>query len=79
MRVHGTGLPFNAVDRGQDGAPGVAGYEVKVEGIFCAVSVESRRGEVAPTSQPSGTLPAEDAASAAPEQPRADAEPTPAG
>lgn len=78
VRVHGTGLPFNAIDRGVEGAPGVAGYEVKVDGIFCAVTVESRRGEAAPVPQPSDTPPAEAPPSAPPERPRAEAEPSPA-
>ncbi len=39
VHVHGPGLPFNAVDRGGNGAPGRPGYDVNVEGIFTAVDV----------------------------------------
>ncbi len=39
VRVHGPGLPFNAVDRGSPGDPGRPGYDVNVEGIFTAVDV----------------------------------------
>jgi hypothetical protein len=37
VRVHGQGLPFNAIDGGLQGAPGRAGYDVRVKGIFSAV------------------------------------------
>lgn len=39
VRVHGAGLPFNAVDRGLAGEPGRPGYDVKVDGIFTVVEV----------------------------------------
>jgi hypothetical protein len=39
VRVHGPGLPFNAVDRGNAGDAGRPGYDVNVEGIFTAVDV----------------------------------------
>jgi hypothetical protein len=41
VRVHGQGLPFNAVDRGVEGTPGRPGYDVYVDGIFNAVDVTS--------------------------------------
>ncbi len=62
VRVHGPGLPFNAVDRGNGGEPGRPGYDVSVEGIFTAVDV----------------LTAEDAGIAKPGTPAAPAEATPA-
>jgi len=39
VRVHGPGLPFNAVDRGVRGTEGRPGYDVNVQGIFSAVEV----------------------------------------
>ena len=39
VKVHGTGLPFNVIDRGVAGAEGRPGYQVRLEGIFCAVDV----------------------------------------
>ena len=42
VRVHGAGLPFNAVDRGVPGEAGRAGYDVRVDGIFTAVAVDTR-------------------------------------
>jgi hypothetical protein len=53
--VHGAGLPFNAIDRGVAGAPGRAGYEIKLEGIFTALAVDARPGEpheASPSSHP---------------------------
>jgi hypothetical protein len=41
VRVHGPGLPFNAVDRGVRGAEGRPGYDVNVQGIFSAVEVRT--------------------------------------
>jgi hypothetical protein len=41
VRVHGPGLPFNAVDRGVRGAKGRPGYDVSVQGIFSAVEVRT--------------------------------------
>jgi len=43
VRVHGPGLPFNAVDRGVRGAEGRPGYDVSVQGVFSAVDVISDR------------------------------------
>jgi hypothetical protein len=37
VRVHGQGLPFNAVASGLPGAPGRPGYDVHLKGIFSAV------------------------------------------
>jgi hypothetical protein len=44
VRVHGPGLPFNAVDRGVRGVEGRPGYDVSVQGIFSAVEVRTDRG-----------------------------------
>jgi hypothetical protein len=41
VRVHGAGLPFNAVDRGVRGTEGRPGYDVRVQGIFSAVEVRT--------------------------------------
>src|SRR5512143_4345038 len=43
VRVHGAGLPFNAVDRGTRGTEGRPGYDVRVQGIFSAVDVRTDR------------------------------------
>lgn len=43
VRVHGPGLPFNAVDRGVRGAEGRPGYDVSVQGVFSAVDVVTDR------------------------------------
>jgi hypothetical protein len=67
VRVRGAGLPFNAIDDGVPGLPGIAGYEVKVNGIFMAVTVHSRPGERA----------APPAADQRPERPTAEATPPP--
>ena len=41
VRVHGPGLPFNAVNRGVRGTEGRPGYDVSVQGIFSAVEVRT--------------------------------------
>jgi hypothetical protein len=41
VRVHGAGLPFNAVDRGVHGIQGRPGYDVSVHGVFSAVEVRT--------------------------------------
>jgi hypothetical protein len=78
VRVHGAGLPFNAVDRGVGGVPGRAGYDVHVEGIFSAVDVRTDRGispepplppGAGPATAPSGRPPAEAPAPHAPPDP----------
>ena len=38
VRVHGQGLPFNAIERGLPGIPGRPGYDVRAKGIFSAVA-----------------------------------------
>ena len=43
VRVHGPGLPFNAVDRGVRGAEGRPGYDVRMQGVFSAVGVITDR------------------------------------
>jgi hypothetical protein len=81
VRVHGAGLPFNAVDRGVKGAPGRPGYEVTVDGIFSAVDVRSDPGiSPEPPAAPTGPPPVEAPASApAPHHPKPEAEPSPTG
>jgi hypothetical protein len=68
VRVHGPGLPFNAVDRGVPGTPGRPGYDVTVQGVFSAVEVRVDRSisPEAPLAPP-----------APPERPKAEAEPAP--
>jgi len=51
VRVHGPGLPFNAVDRGVKGKEGRPGYDVHVQGIFSAVDVRTDR-EIPPEPPP---------------------------
>jgi hypothetical protein len=68
VRVHGAGLPFNAVDRGVPGSEGRPGYDVQVQGIFSAVAVRSDHGisaepPAAPTSRPPAEAPARPAPS----------------
>lgn len=53
VRVEGAGLPFNAVQRDARGSADTPGYELKVTGIFSAVSVTRAEAEAAPES-PSG-------------------------
>jgi hypothetical protein len=79
VRVHGPGLPFNAVDRGVRGAERRPGYDVNVQGIFSAVEVRVDRSispepppapatPVAPASPPPAEAPP-----APPERPKAEA------
>ena len=64
VRVHGAGLPFNAVDRGVHGAEGRPGYDVSVQGIFSAVEVRTDRCDLprATTGGPPGRCSRGDAA-----------------
>jgi hypothetical protein len=74
VRVHGPGLPFNAVDRGVRGREGRPGYDVHVQGIFSAVEVRTDRA-IRPDPPP---LPATSPTPAAPpERPPAEAPPGP--
>ena len=62
VRVHGAGLPFNAVNRGVRGADGQPGYDVSVHGIFSAVEVRtdsaiSREAPPAPAEAPAAPSP----------------------
>jgi len=82
VRVHGPGLPFNAVDRGVRGTEGRPGYDVRVQGIFSAVEVRTDRSispePPAPPVAPAGPPPAEAPLPApAPDRPKAEAEPKP--
>jgi len=75
VRVHGAGLPFNAVDRGVRGVEGRPGYDVHVQGIFTAVEVRTDRAmSPEPPSPPAppgspATPPPGQSPSAAPEHP----------
>jgi hypothetical protein len=85
VRVHGAGLPVNAVDRGVKGVEGRPGYDVRVQGLFSAVDVRTDRSispepppAVAspPAAAPSIRPPAEaPAPPAPPERPRPEAGP----
>jgi hypothetical protein len=57
VRVHGPGLPFNAVDRGVRGTQGRPGYDVHVDGIFSAVAVLTDRS-ISPEPPPEPPSPA---------------------
>lgn len=53
VRVEGAGFPFNAVERGVKGSAGAPGYDLKVSGIFSAVTVTAEDGPAAaPASRP---------------------------
>ena len=61
VRVHGPGLPFNAVNRGVRGAEGRPGYDVSAQGIFSAVEVRTDRAisREPPPVAPPADVPAE--------------------
>jgi hypothetical protein len=80
VRVHGAGLPFNAVNRGVRGIEGRPGYDVHVQGIFSAVEVRTDRS-ISPDPPPLPASPAPPTApapSGAPARPPAEAPPAPA-
>ncbi len=77
VRVHGAGFPFNAVDRGVPGAAGAPGYDVKLNGIFSAVTVDSRT-EAAPSAAPAPRRTKPEAAPRVSSTPRPKAEAEPA-
>jgi hypothetical protein len=76
VRVHGPGLPFNAVSRGVRGIEGRPGYDVQVHGVFHAVEVRTDRA-ISPEPPPLPSLPAAPAPSppGSPERPPAEAPP----
>jgi hypothetical protein len=84
VRVHGPGLPFNAVNRGLRGTEGHPGYDVSVQGIFSAVEVRADRAissepppVAPPAAVPAGAPPAlSPAPSASPHHPPAEAPPS---
>jgi hypothetical protein len=80
VRVHGTGLPFNAVDRGVAGIEGRPGYDVSVQGIFSAVDVRTDR-TISPEPPPAPMAPPDappaEAPLPEPSRPPAEAEPKP--
>ena len=55
VRVHGTGFPFNLVKRRVVGDPERPGYEVQVDGIFNAVTIDPR--PAAPEERPPAEAP----------------------
>ena len=75
VRVHGPGLPFNAVDRGVRGAEGRPGYDVNVQGVFSAVDVQVDRA-ISPEPPPAPAAPATPATPPPAEAPPAEAPPT---
>jgi hypothetical protein len=84
VRVHGPGLPFNAVDRGVRGAEGRPGYDVHVQGVFSAVEVITDRSisyeppaapAVAPVPPAPASPPPAEAPPAPPERPKAEPAP----
>jgi hypothetical protein len=80
VRVHGPGLPFNAVDRGVAGIEGRPGYDVSVQGIFSAVEVRIDRAispEPPPVPMAAPDAPPADAPLPEPARPPAEAEPKP--
>jgi hypothetical protein len=56
VTVKGNRFPFNIVKHDIKGAPGRAGYEIQVEGVFSAIALETRRegkpAEAAPAASP---------------------------
>jgi hypothetical protein len=70
VRVHGPGLPFNAVSRGVRGIEGRPGYDVQVHGVFHAVEVRTDR-TISPEPPPLPGAPPP----VAPERPPAEAAP----
>jgi hypothetical protein len=79
VRVHGPGLPFNAVDRGVRGAEGRPGYDVGVHGVFSAVEVRTDAGIASePPPEPVPVAPAAVEAPPSPPPP-AEAPPSPSG
>jgi len=75
VRMHGPGLPFNAVSRGVRGIEGRPGYDVQVQGIFHVVEVRTDRA-ISPEPPPlPATPPAPAAAPGSPERLPAEAPP----
>ncbi len=74
VRVHGPGLPFNAIDRGGRGGADRPGYDVTVEGIFTAVDVRTEAARAA-ASSPSSAKP--EAGPTPSARPKPEAEPSP--
>jgi len=72
VRVLGAGLPLNAVDRETTGDPNAPGYDIKLEGVFTAITVHTRPATApaeAPTAPPSKRPLPEAPPSAAPPPP----------
>ncbi len=71
VRVHGAGLPFNAVRRQTPGDAGAPGYDVRVEGVFTAVTVDNRHGGPPPEAPPPPAPPRPEGTPPLPEAPPA--------
>jgi hypothetical protein len=56
VRVRGPGLPFNVRDRGRNGTPSAErpGYEVRIRGVFNAVTVGNETNRPLPEQEPGG-------------------------
>jgi len=75
--VTGNGFPFNLVKRSVAGEPGRAGYEIRIDGVFSAIHIETRPdrpGEAPPALGPSGERPKPEAE---PQKPASPASPAP--
>ena len=76
VSVRGNRFPFNIVKRDIKGAPGRAGYEVQLEGVFSAIALETRRDHKPAETPASEATPASPASPAAPAgRPKPEAEP----
>ena len=74
VTVTGNGFPFNLGKRSVAGVPGRAGYEVRIDGVFSAIHIETRPalpGDVPPALAPAGERPKPEA------EPRKPASPAP--
>lgn len=72
VRVKGTGFPFNLIKRRVVGEAGRQGYEIRLDGIFNAVAVDTRRSvrpEAPPASAPAGERPKPEAEPGTPAPP----------
>jgi hypothetical protein len=76
VRVHGPGLPFNAVTRRVRGVEGRPGYDVRVQGVFHAVEVRTDPAlSPEPPPRPSPSAPPAPTPPAEAERPPAEAPP----
>jgi hypothetical protein len=78
VKVSGTGFPFNLIKRRVVGDPGRPGYEVRLEGVFGAVAVDTRRAP-RDAEGAGGRPPAEAPPNASPAPASPEAPPVPTG